>query len=496
MNAPQFGISGLSVFLPRYRVQLRDWCDWTNSPWDKIGAVVGHSFRMRGSNDSVYTMAAEAALKLILDYDVDPSRVGFLALATESSTDNAVGAVIVRGLVDQALVARGLPPLARDCEVPEYKQACIAGLYGIKGAVRYLAHDGADRQAIVVCADVAEYACGSTGEPTQGAGAVAMLAERAPKLLALDLARAGSASSYRIADFRKPFARYAGQSAGTHGRLTDFPVFNGKYSTACYLDEVICAFDALFARNPGSRAQFLRELSAVFMHRPYHHMPIAAWAMAYLFALGADGGVAHEELAEYAAAAKIELPRLLEEMRHRPSLTEQLARGAHADEPYPLTALLVKAFRRSPRYAEMVDGKLRLGSATMMQFGNLYTAALPAWLAAGLDDALAQNLQLDEKPLLLVGYGSGDAADALPARVVSGWQAAAAKIGLSGSLAGAIDLSQDQYRALHSGDASSALPTGRRSGFEIERAGTSSESSFQDFGIEYYRYTRPAEQTA
>jgi hydroxymethylglutaryl-CoA synthase len=183
---------------------------------------------------------------------------------------------------------------------------------------------------------------------------------------------------------------------------------------------------------------------------------------------------------------------LLEEMRRRPSLTEQLARGAHADEPYPLTALLVKSFRRSRRYAEMVDSKLRLGSSAMMQFGNLYTAALPAWLAAGLDDAFAQNLPLDKKPLLLVGYGSGDAAEAVPARVVAGWQTAAAKIGLGESLAGAIDLSQDQYRALHSGDAPSTLPMDARSGFEIERAGASSESSFQDFGIEYYRYTRPA----
>jgi hydroxymethylglutaryl-CoA synthase len=488
----EYGISGLSLYVPPYRVNLDDWCAWTGNDRDKTRAVVGASFRLRGPHESVYTLAAEAALKLILDYDVDPQRVGLLILATESSTDNAVGAVIVRGLLDEALTAHGRPPLARDCEVPEYKQACLAGLYGIKGAARYLAHDGAERQALVICADIAEYQRGSTGEPTQGAGAVALLMERAPKLLALDLARGGSASSYRIADFRKPFLRYAGQTPGAHGRLTDFPVFNGKYSTACYLDEVVCAFDALFARNPGRRVDYLRELAAAFMHRPYHHMPIAAWGMVYLFALAADGGAAHQELAAYAEAAKIPLPALLAEMGSRPDLARQVVRGRGApEEAYPLAALAMKAFRRTPKYAEFVEAKLRLGAQPMMHLGNLYSAALPAWLAAGLEEALAHNLPLEERKLLLVGYGSGDAAEALPARVVPGWRAAAARIGFTRSLEGAVDLSRAQYECLHEGRTPPDLPEPRSGGFAIVDTGQAHSGRFQDYGIEYYRYRVP-----
>jgi len=485
----EYGISGIALYVPPYRVKLDDWCAWTGNDWDKTRAVVGASFRLRGPHDSVYTLAAEAALKLILDHAVDPRRIGLLILATESSTDNAVGAVIVRGLLDQALAAHGLPPLARDCEVPEYKQACLAGLYGIKGAVRYLAHDGAERQALVICADIAEYQRGSTGEPTQGAGAVALLMERAPKLLALDLARGGSASSYRIADFRKPFLRYAGQTPGTHGRLTDFPVFNGKYSTACYLDEVICAFDALFARHPGRRVEYLRQLAAAFMHRPYHHMPIAAWGMVYLFALAADGGAAHEELGAYAAAAKIALPELLAEMRRRPDLARAVVRGRSApEEAYPLAAVALKAFRRTPKYAEFVEDKLRLGATPMMHLGNLYSAALPAWLAAGLEEAAAQDLPLAGRELLLVGYGSGDAAEAIPARVVPGWKAAAVRIGFARSLEGAVDLNRAQYELLHEGRTPPDLPEPRTAGFVIEQVGQAQSGRFQDYGIEYYRY--------
>ncbi|MBL6752620.1 MAG: hydroxymethylglutaryl-CoA synthase [Nevskia sp.] len=489
----QYGLGGISVFVPPYRVDLQQWCQWSGSDFAKIGAVVGHSFRMAGPEHNAYTLAAQAVLNLILDNSVDPASVGHLALATESSSDNAVGAVVVRGLVDMALAQRGLPPLSRYCEVPEIKQACIAGVYGLKGAVRYLAHDGAGRNAIVAAVDIAEYEQGSTGEPTQGAGAAAMLVEADPRLLRLDLRSSGSASSYRIADFRKPFLRFAGQVPGDNGRLRDFPVFNGKYSTACYLDEVMCAFDALFERRGGPRAEFLRGLAAAFMHRPYHHMPVSAWSLAYLFALGADGGDEHRELEAYCTAAGVALAQVLAEMRQRPELARAVAAGeAPPEEPYPLCAHVVKAFRRSPRYKEVVEGKLRLGAASMMHVGNLYTAALPAWLAAGFEEALHDTGELAGRPLLLVGYGSGDAAETLVAEAAPGWRQAAARIGLARMFAGAVDLSQAQYRSLHDGRRPADLAAADGSGFAIGRVGTSRQGAFQDFGVEYYRYAKQA----
>ena len=89
------GISGLAAYVPPYRVWLEDWCDWTGSHWPKIREVVGRSFRMRGPNHSVYTMAATSVMRLIDQYDVDPTRIKFLGLGTESSTDNSAGAIII-----------------------------------------------------------------------------------------------------------------------------------------------------------------------------------------------------------------------------------------------------------------------------------------------------------------------------------------------------------------------------------------------------------------
>lgn len=486
---PPVGISGMALYVPPYRVDLERWCGWTGNDPSKTRAVVGHAFRMPGPDQNVYTLAANAVLRLIAQYDVDPRRVGYLALGTESSIDNAAGAVIVRGLVDQALASDGKPALARDCEVPEFKHACLGGVYALKGGLRYLACDGRDRLAIVVSADIAEYARGSSGEPTQGAGAVAMLLETAPRLLELDLAMGGSASEYRGLDFRKPFLRFAGQTPGIHGRLSDLPVFNGKYSTDCYTDATLRALDAMFARRGGSRAAYLHGLAAVFMHRPYHRMPRNAWALAYLAALGHDAArgdaEAEGELTGYCATAGVSCEGVMREWRTGVAGCTHEALPADA---YPASSALLKAFRTSDAYQRMVEDKLRTGSGSMMEFGNLYTAALPAWLAAGLDDAAAHAVGLDGRELLVLGYGSGDAAEAIPARVAQDWREAARAIRFRDASAGAVDLDETEYAALHGGGTLDGTRSTSLSGIVIDRVGTRDEHAFHDYGIAYYRY--------
>ena len=128
--------------------------------------------------------------------------IGLLALGTESSNDNSAGSIIIKGMLDQALDQLQLPRLSQHCEVPEVKHACLGGVYALKNAVRHCLLE--DSAAIVICSDLALYARGSSGEPTQGAGAVALLVERDPALASLDLNHAGRASDYRISDFRKP----------------------------------------------------------------------------------------------------------------------------------------------------------------------------------------------------------------------------------------------------------------------------------------------------
>lgn len=116
----------------------------------------------------------------------------------------------------------------------------------MESAVRYVSADGKDQVAIAVASDIAEYALGSTGEQTQGAGATAMLIEFEPKLFEVQMQYAGSASDYRGPDFRKPHRRHfmnlkEYSTSSSHGKVADFPVFSGPYSTLVYQDEVTVA---------------------------------------------------------------------------------------------------------------------------------------------------------------------------------------------------------------------------------------------------------------
>jgi hydroxymethylglutaryl-CoA synthase len=488
MSKNSIGLSGLSLYLPPYRVDLERWCEWTGAEWGKIQKVVGTGFRLLGPQQSVYTMAANAVLRLIKNYDIDPAKVRYLALGTESSTDNSAGAIIVKGMVDQGLDGLGFPRLSRNCEVPEFKHACLGGIYGLKNALRFLGMDGDDSVAIVVCADKALYERGSSGEPTQGAGAVAMLLTSDPRIASIDLRKAGTASDYRGVDFRKPLINRNG--TGASPEFVDIPVYNGKYSTSCYVDEMQRALEDMYRKDKYSPIENMRSIEAVFMHRPYQRMPETGWGMAYLFALAKGNEDSLNELKGYCTAADIELEDFLSEVNSAPDLATFGVRERISDEIFPRGLRLLKAFRGSEAFENFVRNKIQLGAEGMLELGNLYTAALPAWLASGLEDARANSIALDDKKVLLVGYGSGDAADAIPMRIVPGWQSAAESICFHESLEPSIDLSHDQYLALRDRGETSGLVYAPSAEFVVDRIGSETTPVFQDAGIEYYRYVQ------
>jgi hydroxymethylglutaryl-CoA synthase len=479
----------MSAYVPPFRVRLQDWCEWTGNSWDKIRVVVGRSFRVPGRHENVYTMAANAVLRLIMQNGVDPSMVGFLGLGTESSTDNAAGAVIVRGMVDRGLEQLGYPRLSRHCEVPEFKHACLGGVYALKAAQRYVAHDGARKVAIVVCGDVAEYERGSTGEQTQGAGAVAMLVTAEAKLFELDLIHSGSASDYRGPDFRKPFARHFHEAyaPGTQ-RMSDFPVFSGKYSTYSYLDETVHAVEDMLRKLNVSAGKYYQSLHSLFFHRPYEMMPVQA--MSFLYVRGiARGDHYQEELRALCDEAKVSVDSVMKEALSTPDLYAMVTEnGSEVGDPYQATSAVAAVVRKRAEFRELLAQKMNLGATAVRDLGNLYSAALPVWIAAGFEEAAERDLDITDRAMVMVGYGSGDAAEAIPIRPAFGWREAASRIGLASALSNTVDLTREQYEALHDGRDVPGLNYAPSSEFVITHVGKRYDASFQDLGIEYYKY--------
>ena len=282
--------------------------------------------------------------------------------------------------------------------------------------------------------------------------------------------------------------RYCGQDRSESHHIQDFPVFNGKYSTTCYVDETQSAMDDMFEKRGLDPQAYLASLRTVFMHRPYRRMPETGFAVSYLFALSRGNAEARAELASYCFEAGVEPEAVIAEMDSKPEVASLASPEALQQEAYPLTMAALRAFRASRHFRREILDKLALGSDTMLDLGNLYTAALPAWMAAGFEQALEEGSLERGEEVLTLGYGSGDAAEVIPFFMADDWRSACEKIGFARAMETAIDLSREQYEALHDGRRVRDLAYVPNNEFIIDRVGHADERHFSDLGIEYYRY--------
>jgi hydroxymethylglutaryl-CoA synthase len=184
----------------------------------------------------------------------------------------------------------------------------------------------------------------------------------------------------------------------------------------------------------------------------------------------------------------VDVNDVLREMLGKPVVASLARPESLHHEAFPLTMAVLPVFRASRHYRREVLDKLALGSDTMLDLGNLYTAALPAWLAAGFEQALDEGSLASGEEVLTLGYGSGDAAEVIPFYMADGWREASAAIGFGDTMQLAVDLDESQYHALHDGRRVSGLDYVPRKEFVIDRVGCHDERHFADLGIEYYRY--------
>jgi len=227
--------------------------------------------------EDVVTLAATAASRCLRAANVDPRSIGLLIVATETAVDHAkpVG-IFVHELA-------GIGP---HCRVYEVKHACYGGTAALMTAADWVrANRAQPRRALVVAADVARYAIGSAGEPTQGAGAVAMLVGPSPRVLVLGEDTGVHAAN--VYDFWRPLDR--------REALVD-----GKYSIECYLDALSGAYRSYRGLERPALADgegLLDRFARVLYHTPFPKMA----AKAHRRLLELDRGAAPTD-AEYDAS--------------------------------------------------------------------------------------------------------------------------------------------------------------------------------------------------
>jgi hydroxymethylglutaryl-CoA synthase len=217
-------------------------------------------------------------------------------------------------------------------------------------------------------------------------------------------------------------------------------------------------------------------------------MPIQALSFVYVRALAATTAT-RSELKGLCEAANVTPEDVVIETRSSPDLYASVLTGDEDANPYPATNAVAAALRKSESFKRLVSAKMSLGSDGVRELGNLYTASLPAWIASGFAEAVAKGEDLSGKTMALVGYGSGDAAESIPIHVTRGFEQAARRIEFEKALAGAVDLTREQYEALHDGHPlNGSAPAMPRRGFAITGVGDRYDPAFQDLCVEYYDY--------
>ena len=188
--------------------------------------------------EDIITLGAAAADPILTSEDKE--KIDMVIVATESSIDQSkAAAVFIHGLL-------AIQPFARSFEI---KEAC----YGATAALDYAKlhiEKYPDSKVLVIASDIAKYGINTPGEPTQGAGAIAMLISKDPRILIFN--EDNVAQTRDVMDFWRP-------------NYSTTPYVNGLYSTQQYLDCLKTTWDEYQKRHKLS----LKDFAAYCFHLPY-----------------------------------------------------------------------------------------------------------------------------------------------------------------------------------------------------------------------------------
>ncbi len=209
------GIDCIALAAPQGYLDLTDLAEARGVPPGKYVEGLGvRRMAVAQPWEDPVALAANAASRLLSDPSIDRARIGLCIVGTETAVDHSKPiAAWLHGLL-------GLPQPARAYDA---RHACFGGTAGLLTAIDWIASGSArGRTALVVCSDIARYELRSPGEPTQGAGAVALLISERPRLLAIEAGTSGSYSR-NVDDFWRPLDRKEA-------------LVDGQLSVQCYLD--------------------------------------------------------------------------------------------------------------------------------------------------------------------------------------------------------------------------------------------------------------------
>ena len=365
------GIHAMDIYFPSTFVSQSALEQYNGVPAGKYTLGLGQlGLAFVNDREDVYSMALTAVDRFMRQHGVSYADIGRLEVGSETLVDHSKS---VKSVLMQLFVASG----NSDVEGVDSINACYAGTHALFNSLDWIESSSFDgRYALVVAADIAEYAAGPA-RPTGGAAAVVLLlGPNAP--LPVDR---GCRSSHmeHCWDFYKP------------NMQSPYPLVDGHHSNRCYLralDRCYSKFLHKWQQRQRGALSLHDGIDHVVFHAPYNKLTQKAFARLhwndYRLALAAAEGSTEKVHARYPTLAAFS------SLSEAESYTDLGLEKA-------LLALSKAAY----------DSTVRPSTLLPQQLGNMYTASLYAGLISLLH---TEGRQLAGKRVLCFSYGSGLAA--------------------------------------------------------------------------------------
>jgi hydroxymethylglutaryl-CoA synthase len=370
------------------------------------------------THQDTVVFGANALTKLIQDNNINLNEIARIYVGTESAIDNSkpISSFLV-SLMEQKFGEN----ILSECDVVDFTFACIGGVDALQNCIDFVTLNPT-KKAIVVTTDFAKYDLNSTGEYTQGAGAVAMLITSNPRIIAFE--NHWATSTKGVFDFFKPYRTISKQQIT--GNTTneswfenleseveihkDQPVFDGQYSNQCYMDRTRDAYFS-FKKIKNTAETVYDTWESIVMHLPYAFQ--GRRMLSEIYALDASNKIisGEENATEYQNK--------------------------------------LKEVSKSETYRDFVSQKLQPAEIASSLIGNLYTGSIFMGLLSTLAHFHDNKIEVFDKKFGFLAYGSGSKSKVFEGTIQSEWKSAIANVNLFETLEKSIEIDFETYEKLH-----------------------------------------------
>ena len=465
----KFGIDAISVHIPKIYLSIADLAKEKNTSVKKLKERLGlDKIALCDVHEDPCTMAANALLELLKENDIDPMTIERIYVGTESGVDGSkpISSYVLEMIEAKLSLEKGEPIRLEHCDVVDLTFACIGGVDALQNTLDWVQLHP-EKIGVIICTDVAKYEEDSSGEYTQGAGAIAMVIKQKPRILEIE--NLWGVSTQSVHDFFKPRDIY--ENSYLLNKISEItplnedqrdllkkelpflnnktleifkqtPVFQGAFSHQCYKERT---YQALlhFKRQKGLGAfkNYIDQWKQIIFHLPYAFQGRRVFGEVFLL----ESQDNTEVLSQIEAELEKKVPKVSE--------------YSNSSMVYKEFNSLARILHKSKTYQNFVTQKISKTEIASSEVGNLYTGSIFLSLISYLSSCLIENDEVTSKKIGFISYGSGSKSKVFEAEIAAGYQSQIKKTALFHKLKKRKAINYSTYQKLHRGELKTSVQT-------------------------------------